>query len=84
MGPPVIIDVTTPSLLGQEIISTLLSLPLFAYLAGAVVARRKPNHPMDGHWFLNPLSLILGLVVYIQIAVNLFAYTPMWFYWGFR
>jgi hypothetical protein len=83
LGAPVATDVTTPSLFGQEIISTLLSLTVFSYLAGAVVARRALYHPMDGHWFLNPLSLILGLVAYIQIAANVLAYTPIWFYWGF-
>ena len=82
IGPPVITDHATPSLFGQEIISTLVGLSLFAFWAGAVVGRRKHSHPMDGHWFVNPISSILGLVVYSQVAVNFFGYEPTFFYWG--
>ena len=81
IGPLLVHDATTPLSFGLEIISSLLSVTLFAFCVGAFVGRRRPSHPIDGHWFSNPLSSTLGLVIYIQIADNLFGYTPMWFYW---
>ena len=82
IGPPVITDVATPSLVGQEIISTLLAFCVFAICLGTVVGRRKPSSAMDGHWLLNPLTSALGLVAYIQTATNVSSYIPAYFYWG--
>ena len=83
IGPPVVIDTDTPSLVGQQLISTLVSFCLVVACVGLVIAKHKQPHPMDGYWLLNPLSAILGMATYSVVALNVFAYMPTYFYWGF-